>query len=355
MRSSTSTRVRSAAVGGAVSALALGVMAVPAQAAPEQPGFSFVDSSYILTLRSGGIEAYSKIPRDLPTDYGHSYVDLVHDIGQETGRCEAVGAGYWLGGEVEEGVLGPGAAPPDAGDVSGGYRNPTVARDVKPNLSPGENESAKDPGVRNYFPPGQEVADIPAEGNGVRWAAGCKDDAEGKAEGDNSNVGPFQGVGSISQARVDKTTGVYTGTSRAYMVGLQGAQGFDSASTFMQITNKPNEKPTITYRMSYFNAGKNPDQNGITFGGQDIPVEEFTDKFNEQAKAGGAAAKPVGPAGAGTLTPEVGVSTDGGRYSITISAGHGNVGVAAREGTIGENQGMRVASITFQGIYGNAA
>lgn len=353
MRRHFSSRVPAATA----AAVALGVIAsaAPAQATSAQASFDFTDASYILTLRSGGVEAYEQIPRDLPTDYGHSYVDLIHDIGQEKGRCEAIGAGYWLGQEVEEGVLGPGAAPPDAGDVSGGYKNPTIARDVKPNLSPGENESARDPGVKNYLPPGQEVADIPADGNGVRWGAECKNDVEGSAVGDNSNVGPFQSVGSTSHAVVDKATGIYTGTSRAYMLGVSGeVSGFDSAASFMQVTNKPDEKPTITYRMTYFNAGEDPKSNGVSFGGENVPMEEFTDQFNEQAKTVGSAAEPVGPVGAGTLTPEVGVSTDGGRYSITISAGHGNFGFAAREGTIGENQGMRVASITFQGVYGNA-
>ncbi len=348
------TRVLSVAAATGALALTAGMQAGVAEAASN--AFNFEDSSYILTLRAGGVEAYEQIPRDLPTDYGHSYVDLIHDIGQTQGRCESWGAGYWLGQEVEEGVLGAGAAPPDAGDVSGGYRNPTTARDVKPNLSAGkDNESNRNPGVKNYFPPGNEVADIPSNGNGVRWAAECKSDTAGQGVGDNANVGPFQAMGSASAGVVDKTTGVYTGTSRAYMIGLVGASGFDSASTFMQVTNKPNAKPTITYRMSYFNSGdpvKNRDKNGVNFGGNDVPVEQFAKQFNDQAKAGGKAAAPIGPAGAGTLTPEVGVSTDGGRYSITISAGHGNLGFAAREGTIGGNQGMRIASVTFQGVYG---
>ena len=85
-------------------------------------------------MRSGGVEAYERIPRDLPTDYGFSSVELVHDLDQTHGRCESWGAGYWLGTEIEEDVLGAGLAPPDAGDVSGGYRNPTTSRSVEPNL-----------------------------------------------------------------------------------------------------------------------------------------------------------------------------------------------------------------------------
>lgn len=329
--------------------------AAPQQAQAAKKGaFKFEDASYILTMRSGGIEAYEQIPRDLPTDYGHSYVDLIHDIGQDKGRCESLAAGYWLGTEVEEGVLGAGAAPPDAGDVSGGYRNPTTSREVFPNLSAGDNLSNKHPAIHNYFPPGNDVFAIPSDGNGPKWIAHCADDAHGTAQGDILNVGGFQALGSTTEAQVDKATGVYTGTSRAYIMGMEGASGFDSSSSFMQVVNKPNEPATITYRMSYFNSGDNKSKSGITFGGSDIPVAQFADQFNDQAKSGGAAFAPVGPAGIGTLTPEVGVSTDGGRYSITISAGHGNLGFAARSGTIGGNQGMRFGSITFQGVYGQA-
>jgi hypothetical protein len=350
--SHTSSR-RSAGLVGTTCALLMVSTAVPAAAAPT--AFEFVDSSYILTLRSGGIEPTVFIPRELATDVGHSYVDLIHDIGQEKGRCEVIGAGYWLGGELEEGVLGNGAAPPDAGDVSGGYRNPTIARDVQPNLSPGENQSAKDPGVKNYFPPGNELVDIPSNGNGPKWQAKCDSDAKGSATGDVVNVGGFQVVGSTAQAEVDKATGVYTGTSRAYVFGLEGASGFDSASSFMQVVNKPNAKPTITYRMSYFNFGdlEKTGKNGITFGGSEIPVEDFAKAFNDGAKTLAEAYKPVGTAGAGTLVPEVGTSIDNGRFTISISAGHVRLGVSAREGTAGGNQIGRVGSVTFTGVYGD--
>lgn len=316
-------------------------------------GFKYEDSSYILTLRSAGIEYYDFIPRLLTQQQGHSFVDLSHDVGQEKGRCESLGAAYWLGQEVEEGVLGPGAAPPDAGDISGGYRNPTVARSVEPNLSPGENESNKNPGIRNYFPPGNEVVDIPNESPGNKWTAKCDGFLKGSAQGDQNRAGPGQIIGSVAQAEVDKATGIYTGSSRAYVFGLEGQ--FDGFSSFMQVVNKPNDKPVITFRMTYFNSGENKDKNGISFGGSQIPVEEFAKQFNAGAEAFSQAAKPVGPIGAQTLKPEVGVSTDGGRFSISISAATGNIGFAAREGTIGQNQGARFGSINFEGQYGGDA
>gem|GEM_PF-4157910 len=329
----------------------------PAKTPPKavkKSDYNFADSSYILTIRSGGIEYFDDIPRRLNHQEGFSYVDLIHDIGQTQGRCESFGAAYWLGQEVEEGVLGKGAAPPDAGDVSGGYRNPTTARSVYPNLSAGKNESDRSPGLTNPFPPGDKVYEFPPAGPGYHWTAKCDDDTHGKAQGDQHNFGGFQIIGSTSQAEVDKTTGVYTGTSRAYFMGLEGAAGFDSGSSFMQIQNKPNTPATITYRMSYFNSGENANKNGISFGGSDVPVQQFADQFNDGAKTFSQAAAPVGPMGAMTLAPEVGVSTDGGRYSISIAAGSGHLGFAAREGTIGQNQGMRIGSITFEGVYGSA-
>ncbi|HEY2834803.1 MAG TPA: hypothetical protein VGJ14_20475 [Sporichthyaceae bacterium] len=315
--------------------------------------YDWENSSYIFDIRSAGIEYYDKIPRDLQQDQGFSFVELTHDLGQDQGRCEAWGAAYWLGQEVEEGVLGFGAAPPDAGNVSGGYHNPTTSRQVRPNLSAGQSESDRHPAVVNYFPPGNDLYAMNPDGPGYKWTAACDNDVKGQGQGDDLNIAGFQSIGSTAEASLDKVTGVYVGTSRAYFFGLEGASGFDSGSSFMQITNHPNSDATITYRMSYFNSGDNNSKNGITFGGTDVPVEDFAKQFNDQAQSGSTAMAPVGPAGAATLAPEVGVSTDGDRYSITISAGHGHLGFAARDGGLGQDQGARIGSVTFSGVYGN--
>jgi hypothetical protein len=346
---------RAAAAAGSL--VLIGAMAAPAQAADagsSKPAYDWAQSSYILTVRSGGIETYAHIPRDLPQDAGYSFVELVHDVGQPQGQCESWGAGYWLGQETEEGVLGAGAAPPDAGDVSGGYRNPTTSRQVRPNLSAGQSQSDRHPAIHNYLPPGNDVYAFNPQGPGYKWTATCDNDLKGQSQGDDLNLGGVQAVGSTSQAAVDKATGVYTATSRSYVFGVEGASGFDSASSFMQITNRPDKDATISYRMSYFNSGdlKTTGKNGVTFGGQEIPMQQFADQFNDQAKTFGKAFSAVGPAGAATLAPEVGVSTDGNRYSITISAGHGDLGFAVRQGGLGEDQGMRLGAITFQGVYG---
>lgn len=196
------------------------------------------------------------------------------------------------------------------------------------------------------------MLDIPSSGNGPNWAAKCDGDAKGQATGFNLDAGGVQALGSSSQATIDKATGVYNGTSRAFVFGVEGATGFDSFSSAMQVVNKPNAKPVITYRMSFFNSGEKESKSGFTISGTDVPIEEFTKQYNEQAKQFTAAAKAVGPIGSSVLTPEVGVSTDGGRYSITLSAAQGYIGFAAREGTIGQQQGMRSGATTFQGVYG---
>lgn len=156
-------------------------------------------------MRAGAVEPYALIPRDLPTDIGFSYVDLVHDTGRPDGRCEAWGAGYWLGTEVEEGVLGLGAAPPDAGDISGGYKNPTTSRQVRPDLTPAGQPSGSD-----------RTPAFPANGGaGPLWQATCAHDAKGTGTGNMVDASGVRAVGSTTSAEVDKKTGIYTGTSRA--------------------------------------------------------------------------------------------------------------------------------------------
>src|SRR4051794_29648877 len=68
--------------GVATAILAAGALAVPPSAVAAQSDakkFDYQDASYILTMRAGAVEPYAMIPRDLPTDIGFSYVDLIHD------------------------------------------------------------------------------------------------------------------------------------------------------------------------------------------------------------------------------------------------------------------------------------
>jgi hypothetical protein len=338
--------MRKLLTGAVLTATALAGLPAAAQATPG--AFDFQRSSYILTLRAGAIEPYAVIPRDLPTDIGYSYVDLAHDIGQKSGRCEAWGAGYWLGTEVEEGVLGLGAAPPDAGDISNGYKNPTTAREVAPNLSP--------PGVPNQS---NRTPAIPANGTaGPRWVASCDSDAKGSGTGETANVGGAAFAGSAAAAEVNKKTGLYTGIARAYIQDLEIDGRLVTISSLMQVKQKSNRKPFVTYRLSFVQGAANGNnyglnQNGFTMAGTNVPADQVVKQFNQQVKQSAEALAALGPLGLSLLALHVGTSTDGGRYAITAPVIQGKAGLKVREGTVGQEQGLRFGSVTFSGVYGN--
>lgn len=345
------SKKRAGAAATAVLSLAALTGQTPAVAAEDSTAsakFDFKNSSYILTMRAGAVEPYAKIPRDLPTDIGFSFVDLIHDRGRADGRCEAWGAGYWLGTEVEEGVLGLGAAPPDAGDISGGYRNPTTAREVRPDLTPKGQPSGSD-----------RIPALPADGGaGPLWSAKCTDDAKGTGTGDMVNASGVRSVGSTTSAQVDKKTGMYTGTSRAYISGIEAAGNLATITTLMQVKQAANAKPTVSYRISFFEgepaqSAYGFNQNTFTVSGTDVPVDELVDQFNQQAAQGGQALSVLGVYGFTMLAPTVGKTTDGDRTSISAPVIEGKAGLALRDGTIGQEQGLRFGAVTFSGIYGD--
>jgi hypothetical protein len=362
-----------AAVSGAL-LLTTGVIAVPASAtATDPPGpvkthsrssFNFQDgASYILDMRSGGMEYETALPAALYHDVGYSEVNLAHDIGQPQGTCESDGAMYWAGQYVEEAVLGKGAAPPDAGDVGGGYHNPTIARDVNPNISAGSSLSNRHPGIVNFFPPGQEVAPIPADGTPVNVQAKCGTDVKGAGDGNVSDVNKtLDVVGSTTQAELNRETGEYTSTGRAYVTGIKGAGVFNTVSSFMQVTQKPGSEPVVSYRMSFFDSDTGGSstqfgQNGFTLSGSNVPADQLVSQFNSQAKTLSDAASTLGPFGFQVLAPQVGTepSTEAGTtglHYITAPAIAGSIGSHLRDGTLGQQEQARFGSVTFTGVYG---
>jgi hypothetical protein len=360
---------RWAAAGGAAALLA-GMAATPAAAgtAPAGPrraaGFDFVKSaSYILDARSAGVEFEDHIPGVIYQDVGYSEVNLAHDLGEPQGRCEADAATYWLGQYVEEAVLGKGAAPPDAGSVSGGYRNPTYSRDIEPNVSAGKSLSNRSPGLVNYLPPGQTLVPIPADGTPVYVKGHCDSDAKGSGVGNVADlIKNADVVGSTTAAEVNKATGIYTSTARAYVTGLQGVGKLNTISSFMQVTQKPDgSQPTVSYRMSFYDGHPGGSdtgfsQRGFTFSGNNVPADQLTQQFNSQAKTFAAAASALGPFGFQVLAPKTGTegSTEAGTtglHYITAPAIQGQAGFNARKGTVGQDQYARFGSITFTGIY----
>jgi hypothetical protein len=344
----SSTSLAAAAAAAILALSGQGTAAAATSAGDRASAFDFKTSSYIFTLRAGAVEPYAAIPRDLPTDIGFSYVDLIHDIGRNEGRCEAWGAGYWLGQEVEEGVLGLGAAPPDAGDVSGGYKNPTTSRQVRPDLTPPGEPSQSD-----------RTPALPSNGGtGPLWSGACDDDTKGAGTGDEVNSAGVRVVGSTTAAALDKKTGVYQGVSRAYITGIEAAGKLATISSMMQVKQTPTTKPTISYRISFFEgeagqAATGFNQNAFTVSGNDVPVEDLVTQFNDQVKQGSGALAALGPYGFTLLAPQVGKTTDGNYFAITAPVIQGKAGLHLRDGTIGQEQGLRFGSVTFSGVYGD--
>jgi hypothetical protein len=363
-----------AAVGTIV--LLTGALALPASAAGNAPtdpargdGKSFDfnnDASYVLDMRNAGVEENTPIPSSTYQDIGFTEVQLTHDIGQPQARCDSRGAGYFFGQYVEEAVLEKGAAPPDAGDVSGGYANPVMSRSVKPDVSAGgANLTDRHPFIQNPFPPGNEVTKLPNDGTPLYINANCNDDVKGSGTGNVADLAKVADViGSTTEAGVDRTTGDYTSTARAYIAGVKGAGPLTALSSFMTVKQTPGADPVITYRISLIDNDSGGsvtgwNQNGITLSGNNVPANQLTDQFNSQLSTVSGALAALGPFGIRVMAPDTGIQgpndtgTGAGGHYVTAPSVQVDYGAHARDGGIGQHQITRLGAISFTGVYGD--
>jgi len=369
-------RLRSRGVASSAGALVLlvGVLASPAGAgsvptkggAPHAPAFDFNnEASYLLDMRNAGVEENTQIPSSIYEDFGFSALQLSHDLGQPQGKCDARGAGYYLGQYMEEAVLSKGAAPPDAGDVSGGYANPVSSRTVKPDVSANAQDNLTDrhPFIQNPFPPGKEVTKLPNDGTPLYINSNCDDDLKGGGVGNVIDVAKVADViGSNTEGGVDRATGEYTSTSRSYIAGIKGAGPLTALSSFMTVKQLPGSDPTVTYRISLIDNDSGGsvtgwNQNGITLSGSNVPANQLTDQFNSQASTVAGALAALGPFGVHLLAPETGNQgpNDTGTSGRFVSAPSVQLdyGAHARDGGIGQHQITRLGAIQFTGVYGD--
>jgi hypothetical protein len=323
--------------------LAAGALATPAGATTTKNKFSIDKVGYGESMRAGAVETYAEIPRNVPQTMGYSRVQLIKDIGETPPRCWVDGAGYWLDDILEEGVIKGGAAPIGEGQTAADaspYDNPTLSRTLRPANSDDGKTAVSD-----------RTPKFPANGNGPLWTSSCTSDFfGGSGTGDMVNASGVKIAGSSVTSRVDKSTGIYTSTGRAYITGINGA--FDTITSLMQVVHVPNQEPKITYRMAFFDsdAGKSAfASDGVEFFGSAVPASQFVDQFNSQSKAFAQQGAALGPAGLQIFSPSVYPDQDNGRMTITAPAATGNLGLASRAGTVGQNFGARFASITWTG------
>jgi hypothetical protein len=309
------------------------------------PRDSFADRAFVFTLRAASITPSQWIPRELEENIGYSMVELIKESGN-TGSCEAWGAAYWLGFEMEEAVIGGGFAPPDPDHPRpAGYKNPLYARDFYP------SEPAR-----------LATPSVPAGPLGTDWTAKCNQDSEGHGAARSFDVaipgGHVGAAGSTSDVTVDRATGVYTGTARGYMADVTMPNGTaKSIESLMQVKWAPGDKqPTVTYRISIFGAspGGAPskvDQTNVTLGGTDVPMNQLVDQFNTAAHDNAQALASVARLGMTIMAPHVTVSPDGGRPGIAAPVVQMSAGFPARDGGIGQEQMIRFGESRFEGQY----
>lgn len=122
----------------------------------------------------------------------------------------------------------------------------------------------------------------------------------------------------------------------------------------MNVTLRRGAEPLIGYRISINNAkGLGPrhqfDDHDVELVGLDVPASGLIAQFNEQVRANAPALAALGPLGLALLAPRVERYYD--RFAIAAPVVQANLGVAAREGTIGQNQVVLLGATRFQGAY----
>lgn len=270
-------------------------LAAPAGAAPTA-GSPFIASGYFLRIDASAVSSRADLtgtPHEPAA--GRSVVQIAKDAGDGYGECRTVGAGV-----DDERALEPEDLPSELA-VLGRLRNPTVDRDDKPNLSPG------DPGwgrPRLQDVPEDALRRAPRDGPGWLWSARCHSDTWGTATADNVRLGIGRAAGSTAMGILDKRTLEYVGTARAYVAGLEGAAGDpDVVSSVVQVRKPAGGQPTVSYRIGTSAT--------LFASGVDVPLEALTAQFNRSVAENADALTARDDLALILVGPSVGSSEDG--------------------------------------------
>ncbi len=308
---------------------------VAALVAGPAPALAAPDPAYAFTLRAAAVEPYARAARELPFGVGFSSVDLTR--AQGAGRCDAVGAGYWLGVYEDRGLVFDGSMP-HRGDGPAG-RNPTAARVTRPSpVGPGEDWA-------------DHVPAVPAGGaGGPRWTAACD---EGGGAGRSTGIGldgPVVVAGSTSGASV--ADGSYRGGARAYVQGLGPSTGaLSSLTTAFLVTAHIGDEPVISYEITWARAdpgsgvGADVQPRSVTLAGDHVPAGDLVGQFARQAERYASDVADLASVGVTLLAPDV--SVQDGRTAVTAPALAVGAGLAGRRNLAGQEQGVRLGSATF--------
>lgn len=278
---------------------------------------------YTFRLRAAAVQPQFS---DLVMGLGHSEVTL--DGGGRRARCEALAAGFDEGGLTSE---HPQELTAPRYNVHypfrAVHRMPATDWDAPPELQRLDSR--------------ERIAALPADGPAPRWQARCLDRRGGTATAHTADVVGVQAAGSTLTAGVDRVTGAYVATARAFAAGVETTSGtLDLVSSIFQVRRMPGRPPTVSYRIGV--------SGGTLASGADIPHERLTEQFNASVAEHADAVDHLGPLGLRLMGPSV-VDLEYGRDAVSapfleLTAGVRDAGLPRRTHT-------RLVTADFDGFY----
>ncbi len=319
-------------------ALVAGLGSAPTATAAER--YDFRGSEFVLRLSAAAVQAQTDVPQAIPTSLGYSAVGLAKDLDVPYAQCRVVGAGVHLPEYSPPGLI-ENNGPPDAGGGRRAALYPIEARDTAPNLSPGEWHSR-----RPQLPDQNDVRgmldDAGLGEERLPWAAHCETDAAGTARGNDGDT--TGAAGSTTTGALDKMTGTYVGTSRAFVASVTTPSGTVTAlSSTVRVTHRAGKTPVLDYRIAA--------NGGTLAAGSGVPVQDLTRQFNEQARENAAAVAAVGTLGLTLVGPTESESDDHAHRIVHFPFVEVSAGLKAREGGIGQGQRVRLLTVAYEGAH----
>jgi hypothetical protein len=306
-------RVRTVAVAAVACGLAVLAPPVPAAAAT---------GSYAFRIRAAALQPQFS---DLVMGAGHSEVGL--DGTGRWARCEALAAGFDEGGLTGEHPQ-PLRAPRYNvhNPVRAVHRMPASGWDAPPEVQRLDSD--------------ERIAGLPADGPAPRWQARCADRRSGTATAHSVDAGAQAG-GSTVTAGIDRATGEYVATARAFAAGVETGSGtVDLVSSVFGVRRLPGRPPTVTYRIGV--------SGGTLASGVDVPYERLAEQFNASVAENAAAVDHLGPLGLILVGPSV-VHREYGRDAV--SAPFLEVTVGVRETGLPRRTHTRLVTTDFEGLH----
>jgi hypothetical protein len=307
-----------------VAALVLSAALVGIRPAGAAEGFT-----YGTTTTSRAIETYANIPAEVNqgTPSATVFLEDSHDP-----FCEGIAGIYDLGLIVDEYASASVAA----------YQNPTKARVHNP---------------ADSFPSQKEVTTFPGGPNAL---ADCASRSDGLA---TATWGGYVGDHTVVQSAYSKTvskrvagTNTVVNEATAHINGIQlGESLIRSFDSWLKVEWKPSEDPVISYRIELqgLTDGKtdtvSSGEKGFVLSGQNVGGGDFITQFNEQAKAHENDLKALGRYGFRMMEPRYFEDTIQARKVIQAAVLEGSLGFTARDGGIGQNQGIRFGLVRTSG------